>query len=88
MREPRFYENPACAEVGGDFWFPEKSDGLMNTAEMRMAISICGKCPHQSECAEWGIENEDHGIWGGLVPKKRYAIKLRREYLSKEDDVA
>ena len=88
MREPRFYENPSCAEVGGDFWFPEKADGSMNTVEMVMAKSICRSCPHKAECAEWGIKKEVHGIWGGLVPKERFAIRAQRNILLKEEGVA
>ena len=88
MREPRFYENPSCATVGGDFWFPEKADGSMNTVEMQMAKSICRSCPHRSECAEWGIQKEVHGIWGGLVPKERFAIRTQRNIRLREEGVA
>lgn len=77
MREPYQFEAPACAEVGGDFWFPEKGNGS-NTTEMAFAKSICKGCPHQSECAEWGIVNEAHGIWGGLVSRERQKIRRRR----------
>jgi hypothetical protein len=31
------------------------------------ARSICNNCEHKAECAEWGIYNERHGIWGGLT---------------------
>lgn len=87
MREPRFFENPGCAEVGGDLWFPEKEDGL-NTIEQGMAKAICRRCPHQSECAEWGIKYEGHGIWGGLVPRERLAIRNSRGIQLKEGNVA
>jgi hypothetical protein len=88
MREPRFYENPSCAGVGGDFWFPEKADGSLNTIEMVMAKTICQSCPHKTECAEWGIAKEVHGIWGGLVPKERFAIRTQRKIILREEDVA
>ena len=87
MREPHEYEAPACAEIGGDFWFPEKGGGS-NTTEMLFAKSICKSCPHQSECAEWGIINEAHGIWGGLVSRERSKIRRRRGITLKESDVA
>ena len=88
MREPRFYENPSCAEIGGDFWFPEKADGLMNTVEMVMAKSICRTCPHKAECAEWGINKEVHGIWGGLAPREREYIRRDNKIKLREEDVA
>ena len=85
MREPRFYEEAACAEVGGDFWFPEKYDGTSNSTEMVLAKSICGTCLHQSECAEWGIQKELHGIWGGLTNNDRIAIRRKRNIIIKGD---
>jgi hypothetical protein len=60
----------------------------MNTVEMAMAKSICRTCPHKAECAEWGIKNEVHGIWGGLVPKERFSIRLSRNISLREEDVA
>lgn len=88
MREPRFYESPACATVGGDFWFPEKSDGTSNSIEMVMAKSICNLCPHRIECAEWGIENEYYGIWGGLTERQRQSIRRQRNISLKGEGVA
>jgi len=88
MREPRFYENPSCAEVGGDFWFPEKADGSMNTVEMVMAKSICRTCPHKAECAEWGINKETHGIWGGMTEKERRPLRRALKITIKGESVA
>jgi len=68
MREPRDYEAPLCAQIGGDHWFPEvtgtDSSSRYHTS---FAKTICGRCVHQTECAEWGIQNERFGIWGGLT---------------------
>jgi hypothetical protein len=85
MREPRNYEAPLCAEVGGEWWFPDKED---NYVDSRYAKSICRQCQHQTECAEWGIYNEQHGIWGGLVDKQRREIRKQRNLKLKEEDVA
>jgi WhiB family redox-sensing transcriptional regulator len=88
VREPRFYEDPACASVGGDFWFPEKETGGSNSTEMVMAKSICRRCPHQTECAEWGIQNEMHGIWGGITEGERRFIRRRLKIIIKGGEVA
>jgi hypothetical protein len=88
MREPRFYENPSCADVGGDFWFPEAENGYLYSKEMEMAKAICSQCPHQAECAEWGIHKERHGIWGGLAPKTRSDIRAKLNIRIKEEGVA
>ena len=36
MREPREYENPLCAEIGGDFWFPDKDKESVVTLKVSM----------------------------------------------------
>jgi hypothetical protein len=88
MRSPRFYENPSCAQVGGEFWFPERTDGSMNTVEMVMAKSICHTCPHKAECAEWGINKEQFGIWGGLTQADRVPIRKQLNIILKGENVA
>jgi WhiB family redox-sensing transcriptional regulator len=55
---------------------------------MVMAKSICRQCPHQTECAEWGIQNEIHGIWGGITEGERRFIRRKRKIIMKEDEVA
>jgi hypothetical protein len=79
MREPRFYEAPSCATVGGDFWFPDMEKESITQAEAAFAKSICRMCPHKPECAEWGVVNETHGIWGGLSPRDRSSIRRQRK---------
>ena len=86
MREPREYENPLCAESGGDFWFPEPGQGII--PETVYARSICGQCIHQAECAEWGIYNEHYGIWGGLTESHRKQIRRQRRIEIQEDKSA
>ena len=85
MREPRNYEAPLCAEIGGDWWFPDKEDNHIDT---RYPKSICGRCEHQIECAEWGIYNERHGIWGGLNAKDRKQIRRKRNIKLPEERIA
>lgn len=88
MREPHEYEAPLCAEVGGDYWFPENEVGYAPQQNVLYAKSICGKCPHQTECAKWGINNEIFGIWGGLTPRSRSAIRRQQGIKMKRGRVA
>jgi WhiB family redox-sensing transcriptional regulator len=85
VRDPGLYENPACASVGGDFWFPEKETDARDTA---LAKSICGGCLHRTECAEWGIRNERFGIWGGLSQTARTKIRIEKNIYLRGSDVA
>jgi WhiB family redox-sensing transcriptional regulator len=88
MREPRFYENPSCAEIGGDLFFPEKEENQLGQTEINMAKRICRSCPHQTECAEWGIKNERYGIWGGLTETDRRPIRKSLNIIVKGEFVA
>ena len=79
MCEPRDYEAPLCAQVGGDLWFPESvGDHSISREHINLAKSICRKCTHQFECAEWGIHNERFGIWGGHTSRDLISIRRRR----------
>jgi hypothetical protein len=78
VREPREYENPLCAEIGGDFWFPERDNPEnRKLLDPSYAKSICRSCTHKTECAQWGIKNERFGIWGGLTEYERTLLRTR-----------
>lgn len=78
MREPRKYEAPLCAEVGGEYWYPEDISGNGKNENTTLAQSICGNCRHRIECAEWGIAKERFGVWGGLTANQRRIIRRKR----------
>jgi WhiB family redox-sensing transcriptional regulator len=81
MRVPWTFENPSCAEIGTDFFFPDIGDGVPTSV-----FNICKACPHLAECAEWGIQRERYGTWGGLSAVKRKKIRqLRGISLPKEE---
>jgi hypothetical protein len=78
LRRPEQFESPSCATVGGDFWFPDSILEGGSPADAAFAKSICNRCPHLKECAEWGIYKEAHGIWGGLTNRDRQLVRSRR----------
>ena len=85
MREPRDYEAPLCAEVGGDHWFPDKDvPESLGQGNIRIAKSICGKCRHRIECAEWGLQHERFGIWGGVTELERRYLRKQLNIIIKE----
>lgn len=87
MRVPWEYENPICAQIGLDFFFPEVANG--NTSNNMRAVNACKICPHIAECAEWGIQKERFGIWGGLTAQRRREIRRARGIvLPPEENVA
>lgn len=82
MRPPWEFEQPACAEVGTNLFFqPDRDDpeqAKMQDGEYKYGRKICETCPHLMECAEWGIANETHGLWGGLSPREREFMRKKR----------
>ena len=89
MREPREYEAPLCAQVGGDYWFPESNNGDTDPDyNVHYAKKVCQRCIHRIECAEWGIQNERFGIWGGLSESRRRELRRQRNVILKEEKSA
>lgn len=89
MREPHEFEVPLCAQVGGDLFFPDKeNEGKMVRLSIASAKSICRGCQHITECAEWGIRKERHGIWGGLTDGDRRKIRKQRRIILEEENSA
>jgi len=78
VRDPREYESPLCAEVDGEYWFPEDISGNGKYEGVNLAKRICGNCRHRTECAEWGINKERYGMWGGLTSNQRRIIRRQR----------
>lgn len=62
-----------CAEIAGDFWFPEPLEGW------REAVAMCGACPARVACLAWAIEHQPLGIWGGTTPGERRRILRQRK---------
>lgn len=81
IRPPWEFESPVCAEVGTEIFFSTDADEGGNSALVqetyRDAKRICAGCEHITECAEWGIKNEVHGVWGGLTPSDRKRLRNR-----------
>ena len=76
-RGPWEFEEPLCAEVGVEIFYTDDKDEkkVDSMSTYAMANSICKKCPHRNECAEWAIKHELFGFWGGLSPKERTNIR-------------
>lgn len=72
MQPLRDFNNPLCAQVDGELWFPEKGGSSV------AAKKICSQCSHITDCAEWGIKHEVYGIWGGLSVVERKKIRRQR----------
>ena len=80
---PNTFPRIDCCETAPELFYPDKGE---DRTHIRLIRSICGKCPHQAECAEWGITREVHGMWGGLSPSERRRIRMQRRIVLKEEE--
>ena len=62
----------ACVGRDSDVFFPER--GEPNTD----AMAICSGCGVRVECLTYAMETTgvEYGIWGGLLPSDREAVKV------------
>jgi len=66
----------ACAGMDTDFWFPDRP---VYSPDHKRAVTVCRICVVQLACLRTAIETpENHGIWGGLSPKQRIALRQDR----------
>ncbi|RBQ21545.1 WhiB family transcriptional regulator [Spongiactinospora rosea] len=66
-----------------DLWFPSVADfkGYRDAghAAYSDARVICARCPVWRQCREYALEaGEEDGMWGGLTPRERRAIRQSR----------
>lgn len=59
-----------CAQVGDEFWFPEKGGST------KEAKKICFQCEVRAECLQDALDHDERfGIWGGLSERDRRRLK-------------
>lgn len=70
----------ACRGMNPALFFP---DSISATRKIK---AVCESCPVTEPCLVYALKyKERDGIWGGLTPRQRRAIR-KVEYLSKLDD--
>lgn len=78
---PWEFENAPCSEIGTSHFFSYDKDDPDSTGtkdqNFKDAKRVCASCVYRPDCAIWGLENESHGVWGGLTPKERKLIKRK-----------
>jgi hypothetical protein len=64
------YSQALCAQTDPEIFFPEKGGSTID------ARKICVECPVRNDCLLEALANDyADGIWGGLSPKERQALK-------------
>lgn len=78
MQQPNYTGDEPCVSIGVDMYFFD-DQVQADKKHLRKLRNICNReCPLVSECAEYAIHHERHGLWGGLTSKERHAIRRER----------
>jgi WhiB family redox-sensing transcriptional regulator len=78
IKSPSDFENAKCSSFDVNLFYEKDFDDLDSkiiNGNYQEAKKICMSCEHIVECAEWGINNETHGMWGGLTPRERQKLR-------------
>lgn len=76
-------ENGACIGYPTDWWYPIASNrdtpGTRQVAReaTSKALEICSKCHVRTDCLQYSLEWEPHGIWGGMTERERSRMRRR-----------
>ena len=71
---PAWHQDAACAQVGGDWWFPEDPHERISGPVLR----ICADCPVRRSCLLFALSVDVlHGVWAGMVPAELWALRQR-----------
>ncbi|AXQ51408.1 WhiB family transcription factor [Mycobacterium phage Aggie] len=65
----------ACTQTDPEVFYPEKGESI------EPARTICARCDVRAKCLEVALANDEgFGIWGGLTPNQRLALKRGRAF--------
>lgn len=68
---------PPCQVTDPEIWYSTEENGKQN--RYRKATEMCGQCPAIQACANYAIAaDEQFGVWGGLTPQQRSALRNKR----------
>ena len=75
-RDAVWQDMASCAQVAGDFWYPEPGEGT--AALTSMAKRICAGCPVSAQCLDFALAHMRNthdagafGIWAGTTLAER-----------------
>jgi WhiB family redox-sensing transcriptional regulator len=68
---PAWPEQAACAEVGGEWWFPEPHSRVPPAV-----LRICAGCPVRAHCLAFALSRDvPHGVWAGLTAGEVWSLR-------------
>lgn len=66
-----------CTQVSMDEFYPDK--GPSGVEQIHFAKKVCGLCHVREACLDYALRHgERQGIWGGLSPRSREAVRRKK----------
>lgn len=73
-RYPRWTGGEPCQQMDPSQYFADPAEGIYLYPQA--LLDACQTCPSLDPCREWGIAHERDGVWGGMSPSERLAVRL------------
>lgn len=79
----------ACKGFPTQWWFPEDNSSE-SRANVVKAVAICAGCQIRKQCLTYALENETHGVWGGMkevereIHRRKLGVQLTERALSSQ----
>ena len=71
IEQPVWMKDAACKGLPVRVFFPLKAHSPPPTTR-----ELCAGCPVGDQCLVYAVTmNEQHGVWGGLLPKERRRVR-------------
>ena len=71
---PAWHDDALCAQTDPDLFHPEPGRSAAT------AKRVCMACEVRTQCLEHAVKHgENTGIWGGMTPNQRRAIRRARD---------
>ncbi len=71
FRPEPWTQDAACVEVNPELFYENPRANVALAA-----IKVCGGCPVQAECLDYGLRIDDrYGVYGGLTPGQRQRMR-------------
>jgi WhiB family redox-sensing transcriptional regulator len=75
LQRPTWHQQALCRRMSPSLFFIAGRSDIARY-DQEQAKAVCVECPVRSECLAFALKNEEaFGIWGGLTPEERLALK-------------
>lgn len=65
----------ACHSMPNKMFYPENEQRKLEKESIARARAICFDCPILQQCYDHSIRHEEFGLWAGMSPHQRRAVR-------------